>query len=113
MPDQTLCSRVDSEYCLVLGGCDQSDILDFTELEFGASGLDSWRWMYDDYNGYLINLQNGGLLTQEDGTVILAQQLGDTEADPTQQWTLDYNGQTAALSECSQQPPSLSLFFSE
>ena len=97
----------------LVGAYYQSDILEFTELEFGASGSDSWRWMYDEYYGYLINQKNGGLLTQENGTVILAQQLGDTEADPTQQWTLDYNGQTAALSECSQQPPSLSLYFSE
>ena len=71
-----------------------SDILEFTQLEFGVSGSDSWRWMYDDYDGYLTNLENGGLLTQVNGVVILAAQLSYTEPDPSQQWILDYNGQT-------------------
>ena len=72
-------------------------ILDFTELEFGSSGSESWRWVYDDYQGFLVNTHNGGLLTQEDGAVSLAPQRGETEPDPSQQWTLDYNGGTQSV----------------
>ena len=50
--------------------------------------------MYDDYYGYLTNLENGGLLTQVNGIVILAAQLSYGDPEPSQQWTLDYNGQT-------------------
>ena len=53
--------------------------------------------MYDDYDGYLTNLENGGLLTQVNGVVILAGQLSYTEPDPSQQWILDYNGQTLTV----------------
>ena len=51
--------------------------------------------MYDEYSGYLTNMKNGGVLTQdqESGTVFLADQLSYTEPDPSQQWTLDYYGE--------------------
>ena len=68
--------------------------LDFTELEFVGGESDSWRWMFDDYYGYLTNQKTWGVLTQEGGTVVLVPQLSYNEPDPSQQWTLDYNGQT-------------------
>ena len=68
--------------------------LDFNELEFGGDESDSWRWMFDDYYGYLTNQKTWGVLTQEGGTVVLVPQLSYNEPDPSQQWTLDYNGQT-------------------
>ena len=68
--------------------------LDFTELEFGGDESDSWRWMFDDYYGYLTNQKTWGVLTQEGETVVLVPQLSYNEPDPSQQWTLDYNGLT-------------------
>ena len=68
--------------------------LDFTELEFVGGESDSWRWMFDDYYGYLTNQKTWGVLTQEGETVVLVPQLSYNEPDPSQQWTLDYNGLT-------------------
>ena len=81
--------------------------LDFTELEFGGDESDSWRWMFDDYYGYLTNQKTWGVLTQEGETVVLVPQLSYNEPDPSQQWTLDYNG----LTQPSRlPPPSLFVF---
>ena len=51
--------------------------------------------MYDEFSGSITNMKNGGLLTQDQqsGTVFLAHQLSYTDPDPSQQWTLDYNGE--------------------
>ena len=57
-------------------------------------------------------MKNGGLLSQdqESGTVFLAYELSYTDPDPSQQWTLDYNGEMRLhLSDASLQ---ISLYFS-
>ena len=81
---------------------------DFTDLQFGVTGSDYFRWRYEESSGYLINTKTGGLLTHSSGSIVLSHSLADSGPDETQQWRLDYNVGDVLVTEdsCYQSLPS-------
>ena len=60
---------------------------------FHTSTLETWQsfqqWKYEE--GFLVNMGTKKVLTETNKGLVLSGKLGN-QPDPSQQWTLDYNG---------------------